>query len=650
MTSPARTLATAALVATVTVRGHVKALRAERDLRRRLFAPPPVLTVSQWADRFRMLSSVASAEPGRWRTDRAPYQREILDAISEPRIPRVVVMSSTQVGKTEIINNACGFYIDQDPAPILVVQPTLDMARTWSTDRLAPMLKETPRLSGKVRSSDRRHSEDTILHKVFPGGHLTVVGANSASGLASRPIRVLLLDEVDRYPPSAGSEGDPVSLARKRTHNFWNRKEVEVSSPTIKGASRIEADFLGGDQRYYLVPCPHCGHRQRLEWARLDFETVSMRCESCAALIEEGEKPRMLREGGWVAMNPGAPYASFHLNALYSPWATWAELIAEFHAARQSPETLQVFVNTVLAETWEIGGEEMANATELGARRVAFDAEVPDTVGILTAGADVQKDRVEVLVLGWGEGQQVWTVKHERIYGDPEQPEVWERVDAMLNREWKHACGGLLRIRAACVDSGSFTAAVYRFVQRRQRRGVFATKGSSQRGRPLIGRPSRPNKYRVRVVPIGTDTAKDVLFARLKLRTPPGGHPPPGFVHFRDTIDDEFLAQLGAEVVRIRRHRGIPLREYHQIRDRNEAIDLFVENFAALHLLGSAVFDQLGLWVDRARATKAPLEPGSEGEEPPPTPPGEVAPILPPPAPRGPRPPRMPGRGWVSRW
>lgn len=635
------------MTAGLRVTGHIQALRAERDLRRRIFAPPPVLTLSEWADKYRVLSRISSAEPGRWRTSRAPYQKEILDAISDPRIPRVVLECSSQVGKTEIINNACGFFMDQDPAPILVVQPTLEMARTWSTDRLDPMLRETPKLRGKVRRSDRRHTEDTILHKSFTGGHLTVVGANSAAGLASRPIRVLLFDEVDRYPASAGVEGSPTALARKRTQTFWNRKEVEVSSPTIKGASVIDADFLAGDQRYFLVPCPACGHRDRLTWERLQFDPVGMVCKGCGVIIEEGDKPRMLAVGEWVATNPGGLYASFHLNALYSPWVTWAELIAEFHAARLGgKETQQVFTNTVLAETWEIGGEENPGTVELGARREEYAAEVPDAVGVLTASADIQKDRIEFLLVGWGAGQESWILKHERIYGDPvNSTDVWDRLDVFLTREYRHANGGMLRIRCACIDSGAFTASVYKFVRTRQRRGVYATKGISQRGRPLINRPARPNKYGVRVVPIGTDTAKDVLFPRLKLRKiEPGGFPP-GFIHLPKTVDDEFLAQLGAEVVLIRKHRGVPLREYHQIRDRNEAIDLLVGSLAALHLLGAAVFDQLALWVERARALRPP------GEEPPGEPPpgpGEVAPVLPPPV-RGPA-PRMPRRGWVGRW
>ena len=189
-----------------------------------VLSPPPELTVSQWADEYRRLSPEASAEPGRWNTDRAPYQREIMDAINDARCEEVIIMSSAQVGKTELILNIIGYYIDYDPSPILVLQPTRDMAETFSKDRLAPMLRDTPALKGKVKDARSRDSGNTILHKTFPGGHITMVGANSAAGLASRPIKIVLMDEVDRYPASAGTEGDPIKLAEKRTTTFWNRK------------------------------------------------------------------------------------------------------------------------------------------------------------------------------------------------------------------------------------------------------------------------------------------------------------------------------------------------------------------------------------------------------------------------------------------
>jgi phage terminase large subunit GpA-like protein len=603
------------------LRGAAAAVRRERDLRRRIFTPPPKLTVSEWADKHRMLTSLASAEPGRWRTDRAPYQRGIMDAFSDPTIERVVVMSSAQVGKTEAVLNVVGYFMDQDPAPMLVLQPTLDMARAFSKDRLREMIRATPTLKRFSRDSRRREADETILHRQFPGGHITMVGANSAAGLASRPIRVVLNDEVDRFPASAGSEGDPVSLAKKRTATFWNRKEGLFSTPTIKGASRIEAAFEEGDQRRYYVPCPHCQHPQVLRWAQVDFESAGYVCESCAAVIEERQKLGMLAAGQWIAAKPGGRVASFHLSALYSPWTTWAEVIAEFKDSKAHPDRLRVFINTMLGETWELDGEGV-DGDELAARRETYPAEVPAGVGVLTAGVDVQRDRIEVAIKGWGRGQESWLVAHHRIYGDPARDETWERLDAILTRSYRHEHGTPLAIQCACIDSGDGETVqhVYRYVKPRQRRGVYATKGLSVRDRPILNRPAKANKYGVRVVPIGTEVAKDLVFARLRLTIPDGGVAPPGYMHFpapgQDGGDDEYLLQFGAEKVFIRHVKGVPVREYRRVRARNEAIDLEVLNVAALHLLGAGVYDQLGLWVEKAQAAgrptaEAPPEPSA---------------------------------------
>lgn len=615
-----------------------RAVRAvERRLRTQIFRPPPRLTVSEWADAHRVLTSVASAEAGQWRTDRAPYQREVMDVFSDPAVQEVVVMTSAQTMKTEVVLNLIGNFIDQDPSPMLVMQPTLDMAKAFSKDRLREMLRASPRLRGKVEESGRRGSDDTLLHKAFPGGHITMVGANSAAGLASRPIRVVLADEVDRYPASAGDEGDPVSLARKRTATFWNRKIGLFSTPTIKGVSRIEKAFLQSDQRRYYVPCPHCDVMQVLRFPNLDFETASYVCEACGVLIEERHKTAMLARGQWRAECPGAPTVGFHINALYSPWTSWPALIAEFREAKTSPETLRVFVNTMLGETWEVDGDGV-DPGSLKARRETYPAEVPMAVGVLTVSVDVQRDRLEVAVVGWGAGQESWLIAHDRLYGDTSNPngEVWQRLEtAYLTKTYAHESGATLTIRSACIDSGDQTQVVYAFVAPRQRRGVRATKGYSVRGRPLISKPGKPNKYGVRVVPVGTDTAKDVLFARLSLTTPGT----PGYMHFPLSADEEYLNQFAAEKAFVRRIKGIPVREYRAVKDRNEAIDLAVLSLAALHLLGAGVYDQLGLFAERVQ---------QEGEK------AKAAPAATPaPAPLAPRP--MPTRGprmggYVNGW
>jgi phage terminase large subunit GpA-like protein len=628
-----------AMTAIDRLEGGARTLDVERRLRSTIFRPPPRLTVSEWADRHRVLTSVASAEPGKWRTDRAPYQRGIMDAFCDPSIDEIVVESSAQVGKTEIILNTIAFFVDQDPSPILIMQPTVELAKAFSKDRLKEMLTASPQLTGKVKESNRRGSDDTLLHKAFPGGHITLVGANSAAGLASRPIRIVLCDEEDRYPASAGDEGDPVSLARKRTATFWNRKIGRFSTPTVKDVSRIDRGYLASDQRRYFVPCPHCRHFQHLRWAQIVFDDAAYACESCGALIPETAKFAMLSAGEWRAQNPGARVVGFHLNALYSPWTSWREIINEFLEAKKAPETLRVFVNTVFGEVWEIGGEGV-DVSALAERREQYGAEVPLAVGMLTAAVDVQKDRLEVEVRGWGAGQESWLIEHARLYGDPSRVEVWDRLEiGYLTRAWKHASGSVLAVRSCCIDSGDQTQAVYAFVRPRQRRGVWATKGLSVRGKPLINRPGKPNKYGVRVIPIGTDTAKDVLFARLSMLTPGA----PGYMHFpmpqKDGADEEFLLQYAAEKAFIRRVKGIPVREYRAVRDRNEAIDLGVLNLAALHILGAGVYDQLGLWVERAQKPPDPAQKEAKPGDPVANPPRTV------PNPRQFRP-----KGYVGGW
>lgn len=557
----------------------------EHGIRVRVCAPPPVLTLSEWADHYRILSRVASAEPGRWRTDRAPYQRGIMDACSDPTIERVVIMKPAQVGYTEMLCNVVGFYVDQDPAPILAVQPTLDMARAWSTDRLRPMLRESPRLKGKVRESSRRHSGDTLLHKEFPGGHLTIVGANSPSGLASRPIRVALFDEVDRYPVSAGAEGDPVTLGIKRTATFWNRKIILGSTPTLKGMSRIEAAFAESDQRRFHVPCPACGHPQVLTWRNLKWDdgqpdTAAYACAGCGVLIGEDQKIWMLERGVWIAENPGHRTAGFHLSALVSPWARWGELAREWLDCQQDMSRLQVFVNTVLGETWEDRGGAL-EPLSLEARAESYAAEVPEGVGVLTAGVDVQDARLELSIVGWGHGEEAWLIRHQILHGDPSTRAPWDALDAVLSGTFTHVSGTNLRLSTVCVDSGHHSTPVYDFCRPRFARRVYACKGSSTPGAPLAPRrPSRNNKGRVPLFLIGTESAKDVLYGMLRT-TVPG----PKYLHTPAGLDAEWYVQVTAERAVRRQVNGRWVRHYELPRGvRNEALDCLVYALAALHL------------------------------------------------------------------
>jgi len=330
--------------------------------------PPPELTISDWADQNRRLSSEASAEPGQWRTSRAEYQRGIMDAISDANVETVVIISAAQCGKTEAQLCAVGYHIDQDPAPIMVVMPTERDAETWSKDRFSPMARDTPCLTGKIADPKSRDGNNKILHKRFPGGHLTIVGANAPSGLASRPIRLLMCDEVDRYPFSAGAEGDPVNLAKKRTVTFWNRKIVLVSTPTNKDASRIETAYEESDQRQYHVPCPECGTEQVLVWPQVQWEknadgthrpeTAKYHCVHCDAAWRDEVRWAVVRKGHWQANEPFAGIAGFHLNEIYSPWVRLEAMVKAFLSARAGgDEAMKTFVNTSLGESWVESGE-----------------------------------------------------------------------------------------------------------------------------------------------------------------------------------------------------------------------------------------------------------------------------------------------------
>jgi phage terminase large subunit GpA-like protein len=575
--------------------------------------PPPNLSVSQWADHERRLSPEASAEPGRWDTSRAEYQRGIMDAACDPAVHTVVVMSSAQVGKTEILNNVVGYHVDQDPSPTLVLQPTIEMAQTWSKDRLAPMLRDTPALQGKVSDVKSRDGKNTILHKVFDGGHITMAGANSAASLASRPIRIVLCDEVDRYPPSAGTEGDPISLARKRSTTFWNRKLGLFSTPTVKGVSRIEAAFEESDKRRFWVPCPHCKEMQTLRWSQVKWEpgrpdTAAYLCadEGCGTLWTDAERWRAIRSGEWRAEAPFNGTAGFHLSELYSPWVRLADTARAFIEAKGNPERLKTWVNTSLGETWEERGEEV-DQHDLLKRAEDWEA-APAGVLLITCGVDVQGDRVEIERVGWGLDEESWSLEHEVIYGDPSSPELWTDLDDYLHRDTETADGRFLSVSAACVDSGGhYTDAVYRFVKDKTGRRIWALKGMAGAGRPVWPKlASKNNKGRIALFIVGVDAAKEIVYGRLRIQ-----QPGPGYCHFPSGRDPAWFEQLTSEIVVTKYSKGFPVREWvPRPNTRQEALDCRVYAFAALRSMSISWGRVQRLLAARER-TPAPSEASS---------------------------------------
>lgn len=550
----------------------------------RILVPPPDLTISEWADRERRLSSESSAEPGRWRTSRAPFQKGIMDAISDPGVETVVIKSAAQVGKTEILLNVIGYFVDQDPSPILMLEPTLDMGEAFSKDRLAPMFRDTPVLRKKVKDPRSRDSGNTLLHKQFPGGHITIAGANSPASLASRPIRVLLADEVDRYPISAGTEGDPLSLAERRTSNFWNRKKVYVSSPGIKGLSRIETAYENSTQEEWHLACPSCGNFQPLTWAHLHFEDLTHECRHCGARHSEIEWKR--QEGKWVAHNQ-SDIRGFFVNALVSPWKSWKTIVKEFREAKSiGPEGLKTWVNTVLGETWEEEGD-VVEVEALTTHKIHYGAEIPDGVLVLTAGVDTQDDRLEAEVVGWGLGKESWSIEYKTFYGDPGQPAVWKQMDEFLSRYWQFKGGDQIGISCTCVDSGGhFTDDVYKFCKAREHRRVFAIKGVGGSGNPIIiGKPQRNNRHRTALFRLGVDTLKELFFSRLKVEDPG-----PGYCHFpigaEKGHDRAYYLGLTSEKKVLRYRKGRPYIEWVKRASgvRNESLDCRGYASAALEI------------------------------------------------------------------
>jgi phage terminase large subunit GpA-like protein len=564
--------------------------------------PPPKLSLSQWAERYAVLSRETSAQTGRFRA--FPYQNGMMDAITDSTVTKVTVMKSARVGYTKILDHIVGFFVHQDPSPIMVVQPRVEDAEDYSKTELAPMLRDTPALAAIAGDQKAKDSNQTILKKTFANGaSVTLVGANSPGGFRRITARIILFDEVDGYPvDGAGNEGDQIALGTKRSETFWNRRIVLGSTPTVKGYSRIEKSWNESDQRRYYVPCPHCGEHQVLEWGGVNTphgmkwdkdesgngipETAYYVCRHNGCIINEADKPDMVAAGEWRAGKPFAGHAGFHIWAAYSlfPNASWQNLVAEWLRVKDDPLARQTFINLVLGEPYEDRGERALNEAKLAARTEVWAAEVPDGVAVLTASGDVQDDRVELETVGWGRNEERWSIDHEVFEGDPESDELWARVDAYLKRKWRRADGRPFEVMAACIDSGGHhTQKVYDFCKARIGRRIWAIKGESARGgarSPVwpTKRPSSRTKSTYRPIIIGVNAAKDVIRARLHIE-----EPGPGYMHYPSDRDINFFAQLVSERSVSKLVNGQKFRVWELPPGRaNEALDLAVYSYAAL--------------------------------------------------------------------
>jgi phage terminase large subunit GpA-like protein len=560
--------------------------------------PPSWMPLSEWADRHRILSSESSAEPGQWVTDKAPYEKGIMDAITDLWTQRVVVQKASQLGVTDsAILNPVGYYIDEDPCPILVVQPTIELAEAFSTDRLAPMLRDTPKLRGKVGEVRSRDKSNTLRRKAFKGGFVALGGANSAASLSGRPVRVVLLDDVDRYPSSAGTEGNPLQLAIARTKAFWNRKIVIVSSPGTKGVSHIEREMEQSTQEHWYLPCPKCGMKQILAWDRIRFDDYTHRCLECGA---HHEKYLWLAgEGEWRAHHAKDSRGNvittrgFYLSGLYSPWIEWEDLVTEFIRAVRAKEEgdiepLKVFRNTGLGELHDDTGQKVEVDLYKERREVYRGAgEVPAGVLVLTAGVDVGERQLHYEIVGWAKGRESWGIEFGLIDGDPREDEVWDLLDdAVHHRIFTTYDGFKMRVRKMAVDSGYASDFVYAYTKARQPRAV-AIKGEGGLGKAFIkGAGTFTKTNRARLMIIGVDSGKEEIVNRLLV-----GTVGPGYCHFPKFpdgqpargYDEEYFKGLTAERRVVKAKHGF--RTYiwtKRLSQRNEPFDTRNYALAAL--------------------------------------------------------------------
>lgn len=567
--------------------------------------PIKKISVSQWADKFRQLPSEA-AEPGKWKTSRAPYTREVMDAFTQNDVHRVVIKSSSQVGKTEILLNIVGRFAHIDPCSIMLIQPTLELAQDFSKARLSRMIQDTkvltPLFYGKSERLKTRDATQTILSKFFIGGRVVLGGANSPAGLAGRPIRIVLCDEVDRFPPSAGKEGDPVELAAKRTTTYWNYKIGLFSTPTVENASRIDVEYMLGTQEEWQHQCPNCGEFHALDFRQMQVDyrqtrnkagnksvivnSVKWRCPDCG--LEFGELEMKNAPQHYEAQNPDAiknGIRSFWLNGFSSPWLTWTGIMHEWLEARGDAERESVVYNTRFGLSYALSGYYDDENVFLE-RREDYNGELPDGVLLLTAAVDVQNNRLEFEIAGWGKAGARWGIVRGLVRGEPNNPATWRELDKILDREYSFANGRSLKVARTFVDSGYSTKAVYDYCRKQINRGRFPIKGKGGMGIPLIYTYSYPKNSGVLLTILGVDDGKQEIMSRL------GVTEGEGYMHFprddkifgRRGYDREYFKQLIAEHKVIRRMNGVPYYVWEPVDEkaRNESLDLAVYNFACM--------------------------------------------------------------------
>ena len=565
------------------------------------FKPPEKLSLSDWADKYAYLSAESSSEAGRWRT--LPYQKAIMDAVTDPNIEQIVVMKSARVGYSKILNHVIGYHIHMDACNMMIVQPTIEDAAGYSKEEIACMIRDTKCLQGLISDPKAKDGQNTILQKNFPGGTLSLVGANSPRGFRRVSRRIVLFDEVDGYPVGgAGTEGDQIKLGIRRTEYYWNRKIVAGSTPTLKDFSRIEKMFSQTNQKRYYCPCPKCGHMQYFRWSQFtwmdnDPDTVKYKCESCSELIDHSKKRWMVERGEWRSTAPSSNprHIGFHIWAAYSysPNATWANLVEEFLASKDDPEQLKTFINTILGETWDDSYQAKVNADGLMERAADSQysqAAPPDEALIAVAGIDTQDDRLSMSVFGFGKNSEMFLIDRKVIYGSPARKDVWKQLDEALLNVYKTESGYELKILSAAIDTGGhFTQEVYQYVRERSAWGLIGIKGIGTKGKPALGKPSMVDinyvgkslKRGVQLFPVGVDMIKTLLHN--KLRDAEIGE---GYIHFYKEVTHDYFEELTAEKQILKYKNGYQERVWAKKSGaRNEALDEMVYSWASFERL-----------------------------------------------------------------
>lgn len=573
------------------------------------------MLVSEWAENNRFLPKGTTARPGLYVAEK--FQRIIQDAICDPAVQRVSCKKSTQVGWTEILLNICGYFIDVNPKPMMLVFVRDSDAKDKSKKTIAPMIAECPSLSEKVRENKSREGGNTQQLKQFDGGFLKIAGANSAANLRSDPCAVVLLDEADGYPLDVDGEGDPVVLAERRTDTFDDAKILIGSTPAKpKGISRIDKEYEAGNQTMFHLPCPFCGFYQPLLWRDPETkeynlvwdkdetgapipESVAYRCKNCRELIHERYKQRMLDQVKAVAKYPERRnHVSFYINALYAPWKPiWDVLAKEWHEAKDVPEKMRAFINLRLGETWDEGAESVETSA-LRARCKQYSEQdnvvVPSGCAMVVNTVDVQQSRIEVQTTGFGPGEQTWLISHEVFYGSPlDKPgqrgqedvvNVWSELDTYLLKEWKHESGAMLKPAITLIDSGYAADSVYNFVLPRQSaaRRVYASKGQDHITKIGLAQEGKVKNSAIRLFHVATNACKDRIMNRLRIEKPG-----PGYFNFPEWTTDDYFEQLTAESkVPVKNRKTGRIRyEWVMNQTRNEALDLTVYAHAGLWIL-----------------------------------------------------------------